>query len=382
MTDDAGILQPRAWKDVAAFVGRLGEEGGPLLTEVHPSDEMYLYERSIPYRSREAAAIGYFATGRQIFRTLREIVAWRFGGFDRVGAFLDFASGYGRVTRFLVRAMDPPRISVAEVDAAAVRFQERTFGVRGVVSQADPERLPLEQSFDMVFAASFFSHLPERSFAPWLSRLRAAVKPGGLLVFSVHGMELLPAEVADRDRDIVFSPVSETQRLDAQEYGTSYVTEEFVRRAVYGAGAGAGAGAEDREDRLFRFPHGLCGLQDLYVLQRAPAGHDGAPDLSPCPLGTCDAFQIQDEVVTAEGWVEGGPAEEPPEVRLLLREDVAARLAGGTSAAGARRRWTLSFPLSAVEPDDVVRIEAWSPRGASSILAMGSMRPYLPAAPA
>ena len=149
MPDDAGILQPCAWKDVAAFVGRLGEEGGPLLTEVHPSDEMYLYERSIPYRSREAAAIGYFATGRQIFRTLREIVAWRFGGFDRVGAFLDFASGYGRVTRFLVRAMDPARISVAEVDAAAVRFQERTFGVRGVVSQADPERLPLEQSFDM-----------------------------------------------------------------------------------------------------------------------------------------------------------------------------------------------------------------------------------------
>jgi SAM-dependent methyltransferase len=343
---------------------------------------MYLYERSIPFRSREAAAIGYFATGRQIFRTLREIVAWRFGGFDRVGAFLDFASGYGRVTRFLVRAMDPARISVAEVDAAAVRFQERTFGVRGVVSQADPERLPLEQSFDMVFAASFFSHLPERSFAPWLSRLRAAVKPGGLLVFSVHGMELLPTEIADRDRDIVFSPVSETQRLDAQEYGTSYVTEEFVRRAAERAG--------DSEARLFRFPHGLCGLQDLYVLQRAPVGHegapdlsrhDGAPDLSPCPLGTCDAFQIQDEVVTAEGWVEGGPAEEPPEVRLMLREDIAARLAGEASAAGARRRWTLSFPLSAVEPDDVVRIEAWSPRGASSILAMGSMRPYLPAVP-
>jgi hypothetical protein len=199
------------------------------------------------------------------------------------------------------------------------------------------------------------------------------VKPGGLLVFSVHGMELLPTEVADRDRDIVFSPVSETQRLDAQEYGTSYVTEEFVRRAAERAG--------HREARLFRFPLGLCGLQDLYVLQRAPVGHEGAPDLSPCPLGTCDAFQIQDEVVTAEGWVEGGPAEEPPEVRLMLREDIAARLAGETSAAGARRRWTLSFPLSAVEPDDVVRIEAWSPRGASSILAMGSMRPYLPAAP-
>jgi SAM-dependent methyltransferase len=373
IADGERILQPFASKDVAAFVGRLGEEGGPLLTDLHASDEMYLYERSIPYRSPEAAAIGYFATGRQIFRTIREIVEWRFGEFHRVGAFLDFASGYGRVTRFLVRAMAPQRIVVAEVDAAAVRFQEKTFGVRGVVSHTEPERLRLERSFDMVFAASFFSHLPERSFAPWLSRLRTAVKPGGLLAFSVHGMELLPLEAADRGSGIVFSPVSETERLDAQEYGTSYVTEEFVRRAAGGAG---GPG-----DRLFRFPLGLCGLQDLYVLQRAPIGSGSAPSVSRCPLGTCDVFRIDDGLVTAGGWVEGDSGEGPPEVRLMLREQVEARLVGETPAAGARRRWTFSFPVSAVDPDEVVRIEAWSPRGASSILAMGSMRPYLPAAP-
>lgn len=375
IADSEGLVDPCVWPDVAAYLRGLGEERGPVWSRIHPSDEMYLYERSIPFRSREAAAIGYFATGHQIHQTVREIVEWRFGGFTAVRGFLDFASGYGRLTRFLVGALPAPRVTVAEIDSSAVRFQEDAFGVAGLVSHADPGRLRLSASFDVVFAASFFSHLPASSFEPWLRRLRSARSSEGVLLFSVHGMHLLPETEADASGEgIVFRPVSETARLDGAEYGTSYVTEEFVRGAVARAGGG--------RDRLFAFPRGLCGLQDLYVLLAPPGINLPDPHPSRCPFGTSDASRIEDGVVTVEGWAQGDLDERPPDVRLYLRDALWAHLPGEPSAAaGSRRRWSFSFPLSAVDPDGVVRVEAQSARGASSLLVVGSTRPYLPAPP-
>jgi len=363
-------LDPCAWRDVGEFVSGLAEDG-PLTAVIHPSDEMFRYERAIPYRSREAAAIGYFASGLQILQTVREIVEWRFGGFAGVRSLLDFASGYGRVTRYLVRALSPERITVAEIDSSAVEFQRSVFGVGGFVSSADPERFALDRDFDAILAASFFSHLPERSFERWLRGLCAGVAPGGVLIFSVHGMDLLPD--GGSPSPIVFRPVSETDRLDPAEYGTSYVTAEFVRAAV---SRSAGAG-----DRLLAFPRGLAGLQDLYVLLRPPLPESGGLRVSRCPLGTCDGSRIENGIVFLEGWVEGAPDEPAPDVRLVLRSTVAAHLPAESAGPASRRRWSFTFPLSAVAPDDVVRVEARSSRGLTSLLAIGSTRPYLPASP-
>ena len=369
------LLEPSTWRDVAGYLEGFREGGPPIWSRIHPADEMYAYERSMPYRTREAAAIGYFATGHQIYRAVREIVEWRFGTFEGVRAFLDFASGYGRSTRFLARALSPDRITVAEIDPDAVRFQQEAFGVRGLVSSAEPERLLLERPYDVIFASSFFSHLPESSFAPWLERLRSGLAPGGLLIFSVHGMRLLPEEEADAAAGIIFRAVSETERLDAAQYGTSFVTDAFVRAAVRSAGAAG--------DRLLEFPRGLGGYQDLFVLA-APPLPPQAPELhlSRYPLGACDRAEIGEGVVWVAGWAEGDAGERPPDVRLFVRNSVAAHSPGTAGAGGGSKRlWSFRVPLSEIDPDDVVRVEAESERGLARILVIGTTRPYLPASP-
>ena len=199
---------------------------------IHPADEMYRFELAAPHRTAEAATLLYFATGRQIFEAVEGVVAWRFGGFAGVRSLFDFASGYGRSTRFLVEALAPEKITVAEIDPGAVRFQEEEFGVRGVAAGAAPLSLALAETFDAVVASSFFSHLPAGRFEAWMERLYALVAPGGALIFSVHGMELLPAGEPAPPSGIAFRPVSETVRLEGAEYGTSYVTPEFVRGAA------------------------------------------------------------------------------------------------------------------------------------------------------
>lgn len=192
------------------------------------------------------------------------------------------------------------------------------------------------------------------------------------MVFSTHGMQLLPNGEGRTEGGIVFRPVSETTRLEGSEYGTSYVAEEFVRGVTDRVGSGG--------DRLLVFPSGLGGFQDLYVLLRPPL--PAVLDLKPprFPFGACDRTDISpDGIVWAEGWALGDTDERPPEIRLYLGDRV-AQTRPGEGEYGAWRRWAVSFPLSAVGPEDIVRIEARSARGLSKILILSPMRPYLPAA--
>ncbi|HWZ85738.1 MAG TPA: class I SAM-dependent methyltransferase [Thermoanaerobaculia bacterium] len=365
MASDAPF-DPCASEDVAACLPSLAGEGRALVTQIHPSDEMYRFDLAGPHRSPETAAIRYFAAAHSIFRTVSEVVAWRFGNYGGVRSFLDFASGYGRATRFLARALDPARITAAEIDPGAVRFQEQAFGVRGCVCGTDPGALSCPGPFDVVLAVSFFSHLPAARFGAWLACLYALVGDGGVLIFSTHGPELLPEGETMPAAGLAFRPESETARLDQNEYGTSWVTADFVRATAAGSAG-----------RLFAFPRGLCGHQDLYALAKPPHPPGADLRLSRDPLGALMAANVDGGVVMTHGWAAGDRDERPPDVRLHLGRRLVA-VSPGEGVIGGRREWGFTFPVSAVSPDAVVRIEAESPRGATRLLVAESLRPYLP----
>ena len=368
MTTDAAPFDPGANAEVAACVRELAGAGPPLVTRLHPADEMYGYELAGHHRTPETAAVFYFATGASIFRTVSEIAAWRFGGLGRVRSFLDFAAGYGRATRFLARALGPERVTMAEIDPGAVRFQQETLGVRSVVSDHDPRRLALEGPFDFVLAISLFSHLPAGRFEAWLDRLDALVAPGGVLVFSTHGERLAPEAERPGASGLSFRPESETERLDGNEYGTSWVAPRYVRAAS--------AALPGRARRLFVFSEGLCGYQDLYVLAKPPLPEGPEPALSRDPAGALDHAAVEGGTVSARGWALGASDERPPDVRLFFGGELAAT-SPGAGEPGARREWRLTFSTSAVSPDAIVRFEAVSARGARRLLVAETLRPYL-----
>lgn len=365
-------IEPGDWPVVAEYLaGRTRGGGAPLVTAIDPEDEMFRYELSLGGRGPEAAAIGYFATGEAICETVLEALRWRFGDPSRV-RLLDFASGRGRTTRFLARRIPPSRITVAEIDAPSVEFQRASFGVSGVVSASDPDDFLLDATFDAVLACSFFSHLPAGRFERWLARLAPLAAPGGILLFSVHDMRLLDATQRDERTGIVFRTASENPRLDTAEYGTSFVTEDYVRRA---------AARVSPDARLLAFPYGVSGYQDLYALLPPPLPDGPEPRLARHPLGALTASAIEDGRVRLAGWAEGAGVERAPEVRLLFKNEVAETAARGVEA-GPRREWRFDFPVAAVGPDDLVRVEAVSERGLPRILVMGTLRPYLPPNPA
>ena len=196
--------------------------------EVSPQDDIFRFFAGHPTSVNPLR--DYFADG---WRTLSELMLL-LESVQRpllgAGSFLEFASGHGRFTRHLVKALGAERVTVSDVVPDAVAFARDTLGVPGFLSAARPEDVAWPRRYDVVFVLSLFSHLPRSSWGRWLARLVDAVEPGGLLVFTTHGTEAARRARVTLDAEgYFFAPSSESTAIDAQEYGTAFTDEAFVR---------------------------------------------------------------------------------------------------------------------------------------------------------
>ncbi|MEP6801022.1 MAG: class I SAM-dependent methyltransferase [Acidobacteriota bacterium] len=348
---------------VEEYVSALTEGDPRFVSEIDPADEMFSFGLRSLGGNRDAAAILYFLTGRQIADTVLAARRWRFENREP-GTLLDFASGYGRSTRFLARAVAAGSLFVSEIDPAAVAFQISRFGVTGLASCRAAAEFDPGRRFDAISAASFFSHVPAARFEEWLRRLYGLLSPGGLLVFSTHGAALLP-EDADWSSGMVYRGKSETDRLDPSDYGTSYVLPEFVEAVAARVSEGNAA--------LHFVPFGLCGHQDVFVLARPPYLPAWPPSIPRFPRGEVSGSQIRDgKRLSIDGWVE---ADRESLVTFLIENRALA--VSRPQNGETRRAWSFDLPIQDISRDAVLRVEARTRSGAVRILAMGTLRPYL-----
>lgn len=380
----APLIDPAGTRLLDAFRADV-LHGAPLpCTAIHPDDYMLRFFLLQHHGHWEGALVDYFSTGLSASRTLDRLLSWWFGAARREVKVLDFASGFGRVTRYLVQHLAPRRLWVADIFPTAVEFQQRCFGVHGFSSSAEPEQLECSETFDCVVATSLFSHLPEETFEPWLRRLVALLRPGGLLLLSVHDHSLRP--IMGREprggpgtqsavAGIEFEPASEIPELAAESYGTTWVDEAFVRRAVAAAAGGA---------RCVRLPRALSSFQDIYAVgldnEREPPPHVGDP------VGHLEgaARSPDGRWITLNGWAHDlhGAGAVTLEVRVdgelvarcpveLSRPDVAAVF--GTTDLNASWALSVGSPAGRLAAETMLSLTAVSARGGQFLLHLGSI---------
>ncbi len=351
------------------------------VSRIDKDDEMFLFDLQVNKGDRTRTAIGYYTIGSRIFDSIRQLAIWQFGGLQNVGAFLDFACGYGRSTRFLIQELPPERVWASDIYAKAITFQKRYYGVNGVVSVPDPADFPKTQKFDFIFASSFFSHMPESSFGRWIETLRNLLTQRGILVFSTHDVSLLPASVDVPPSGIFFTPNSESRTLDKNQYGTTYVSESFVTRVVDQVTGG--------EARVHRIKRGLVWFQDLYIVTRESNRdftdlnfvHDSSGNFDACrpePAGHR----------TLSGWAadlnQGGSIKEIQVIsndRVLQtvmpsfdRPDVAAFF---LSPSILRSGWICQLREDCVRPTDIIQIKVVNHKGQSRTIAYDTSKALL-----
>lgn len=199
--------------------------------EISPQDDIFRFFDGHPTSINPLR--DYMADG---WRTLAELMLLlESAGRPLLGvkSFLEFASGHGRFTRHLVKAIGAQSVTASDVVTDAVDFARDTLGVRAFASASRPEELVTPEQYEVVFVLSLFSHLPKSSWSRWLTRLYESVAPGGLLVFTTHGAEAVRRQgVVLDDEGFFFAPSSESNAIDAQEYGTAFTSAEFVQAQV------------------------------------------------------------------------------------------------------------------------------------------------------
>jgi SAM-dependent methyltransferase len=132
---------------------------------------------------------------------------------------LDFGCGWGRLTRYLARDVAPGNLYGCDpLEGILETCRETHVPATLARSEFLPDKLPFEESFDLVYSFSVFTHLSETAAERSLQALHRSIVPGGLLVLTV--------------RPAAYAQICEPLRRAAEQEAVATKTDPF-KRASY-----------------------------------------------------------------------------------------------------------------------------------------------------
>jgi SAM-dependent methyltransferase len=234
-------------------------------TALHECDHILSY--IVRYSSRSASQgpegglQDYFEGGKRDALMVEALMSKL--GLQPDSSVLEFAAGFGRVTRHLTHY----KLTACDIHEEAVRFLQQEIHVKAIPSTTNPNEFALRNRFDFIFVLSLFSHLPANLFGLWLSRLTELLVPGGYLMLTTHGeaagkkVKAL-GDVLDNESGFGFLPNSDQGDLTPEVYGSSIVTPKYVIERVF----------HGTKARIASFSPGVWwDLQDEWVIRSDPA---------------------------------------------------------------------------------------------------------------
>jgi SAM-dependent methyltransferase len=100
---------------------------------------------------------------------------------------LDFGCGCGRILRHW-ECLSAIEIHAADQNEELAGWCDRNLPFVSVSRSSPLPPLPYQHdAFDVVYAVSVFTHLTEQVQLLWLAELARIIRPGGLLLLTVHG---------------------------------------------------------------------------------------------------------------------------------------------------------------------------------------------------
>jgi hypothetical protein len=236
-------------------------------SDIHADD--YLFQWHLPVKAepdggkaRAQVTQYYFFDGDRSAKHLDNLIRedHPHASARRLSLF-EFASGYGCVSRHLRKMNDRYDLVACDIHQQAVEFLSERLGVSAVPSHSDPRQFNSPMKHDVIFALSFFSHMPDRTFGAWLEALFGMLADDGLLIFTTHG------RIAHDDMNhpalvpggYWFLPASEQKDLSTEEYGAMIATPFYVMNRL----------ALCPRAAVLHFHEGFWwGKQDLFVVRK------------------------------------------------------------------------------------------------------------------
>lgn len=203
----------------------------------------------------------FLHSGAVALACLREALSRHGRELEACQEILDFGCGCGRVLRHLEPLASRTRICGVDINSASIAWTKKNLPF------AETRLCPLEPplayaagTFDLIYALSVFTHLPESLQFAWMNEMARLLRPGGLLFFTAHGV----------------SYASHLQDNERRAFGAGHL---IVRRAATAGSNWCGAyhprswveaNMLDGFRLLEHVPEGARGNphQDFYLLER------------------------------------------------------------------------------------------------------------------
>jgi len=251
------LLRPafRAYEALLSLRVRRGS--GP-----HPDDGLPLPPPALIVRVAGTPDAGWFLeSGRLAAEAIRDSLERDGAPVDTLGAILDFGCGSGRVTRRWA-GLHGVGVSGSDRDERAIEWCRRNLPFAEFETNGLAPPLAFDDdAFDLVYALSVLTHLPEELQLLWLRELRRVLRRGGRLLVTTHGAHYLPRlDAAERDRFESGQLVVRWEEAAGSNLCAAYHPRSYVERALPATGFEL---AEFVEEGAKGNPD-----QDLYLLRK------------------------------------------------------------------------------------------------------------------
>lgn len=148
---------------------------------------------------------------------------------DELADVLDFGCGCGRVTRYFRDF--PGGVAGSDLSREAIAWcrENLPFGRFETNGLAPPLAFD-DDSFDLVYALSVFTHLTADLQLAWRDELRRVLRPGGRLLITTHGGSYVPRlEHAERERFEAGELVVRWGEVAGSNLCSAYHPERYLR---------------------------------------------------------------------------------------------------------------------------------------------------------
>ncbi len=181
----------------------------------------------------------FIQAGKSVAQDLKNLCATIGRDIYSFESVLDFGCGCGRVLSNLQNIDTQCRFYGTDIDQELIKWCKSNLpNIQWSTNGFQPPLPFAENTFDLIYAISVFTHLNEELQNSWLAELQRVARPGAIIILSVHGDNMI-TQLAKSYQDQIYSKgflyltgATGALKLDKLPdfYQTTYHTKEYIRR--------------------------------------------------------------------------------------------------------------------------------------------------------